>query len=251
MRTLKYFIFFILFFIDSANGFSQEKEEKKSFPMFGTSFGILQPGGFMAERFGLFMTAGFTFDFMLQSEWLFGLDFNYGFTNKVKENTLAAITNDDGFIVNNEGNPADVRITGRLWNLIPHVEYKTRWASVNRNTGIVLGMGAGYTEHRIKFFDYAQTVASLDNQLYRGYDRYSGGPVFRQSVGFLYIGTNRITNFRLDLNLFQFYTKNFRELNYDTGLKDENYKFNFCYSLKGTWILPLYKKSAEGIFYTE
>jgi hypothetical protein len=251
MRNFTHFIPLIIFFISAAEGFSQDKEEKKSFPMFGTSFGVLQPGGFMAKRFGLFMTAGFKFDFMLQSKWLFGLDFNYGFTNNIKENTLTNITNDDGFIVNNEGNPADVRITGRLWYLIPCVEYKTNWANLNMNSGIVLGIGAGYTEHRIIFFDYAQTVASLDNQLYRGYDRYSGGLAFRQSIGFLYIGTNRLTNFRIDLILFQFYTKNFRELNYDTGLKDAHYKFNFCYSIKGTWILPLYKKTAEGIFYTE
>ncbi|MCX8079765.1 MAG: hypothetical protein N3F09_00850 [Bacteroidia bacterium] len=227
------------------------QEEKSSFIMFETGIGALQPVGRFNERFGTFMTAGFQLSGMIQSKWVAGLNFKYGFTSKVKENTLILLMNEDGFVTNNEGNPADIRITGRMWHLMPEVCYKFPWLAVNVNSGLLLGLGAGYAEHRIKFLDYAQTVAALENNLYKGYDRLSGGIILKQNVGYIFIGSNRLTNFRFDLYFMQHFARNLREINYDLGTTDMQPKWYFSGTLMATWILPLYKKSAEGKYFTD
>lgn len=219
--------------------------------MVGTSVGVWQPMGYLYDRFGTFMNAGFDVWWMLKSKWLPGADFKYGYTSRVKEDVLKNLKNEDGFITNNEGNPADLRITGRIWYIIPSLHYKFSVLSVNINSGLLTGAGVGYVEHRIKFLDYAQMVASLNGNLYKGYDRRSGGIILKETVGYLFIGENRVTNIYIGVCFFQMFTRNYRRFNYDEGKTDNQVRMNLAASAQLIWILPLYKKTAEGKYYTE
>jgi len=229
----------------------EEQKEKISFPMVGTGFGIIQPMGYLSARFGTFMQAGFDVSMLIRSRFITGLDFKYAFTSNVKEDVLAPIKTSEGFVINNEGNPADIRISGRMWYLVSDFSFLIPWGAVNNRSGILAGIGAGYVEHRIKFLDYAQIVAALDHSMYKGYDRLSGGIIIRENLGYQFISNNRLTNVKLVLSLSQMMTKNYRGFNYDTGKPDNDLKFNLCFHATLVWILPLYKKTAEGIYYTD
>lgn len=218
-------------------------------PLLGVHFGGQLPFADMANRFGPNIEAGGTFMLKTKKNWIVGIESNYFFGRNVKENVLTQLTNSDGFVIDNEGYPADLRVTERGLGIHLYGGRVFNLASANPNSGLFVTLGAGYLSHKIKLYDAQQKIAAVKGDLAKGYDRLSDGFSVSQFVGYLFLSENRLTNFYAGVNCYQAFTTSVRKLNYDTGLPDTKRRLDVLMGFRVGWILPLYKKKPNDFYY--
>jgi hypothetical protein len=218
-------------------------------PLVGIHLGGQLPFSDMADRFGPNLEAGGSFMYKTRKNWLIGAEFNYGFGRNVKENVLTQLTNPDGFVVDNEGYPADIRVTERMMGI--HVSFGKifKVLNPNPNSGIMVSVGVGYLQHKINLYDAQRKLAAIKGDLAYGLDRLSSGLSLSQFVGYMFLSENRMANFYFGFDCYQGFTTSVRKVNYDTGLPDTRKRLDVLTGFRVGWILPLYKKKPAEYYY--
>ncbi len=225
-----------------------QKDSAITIPMLGVHFSAQFPFGDMAERFGNSFTAGGSFMVKTNKNWLLGVDASYLFGGTVKEDVLFQLTNPDGFITDNEGYPANIRITQRGLLLGLSVGKVFPIFKSNANSGLMLCIGGGYMQHKVHIYDASQRVASLSGDLLKGYDRLSSGFALSQFIGYMHIGRKRMSNFYGGFEFYEGFTQSVRKLNYSNGLPDNENRLDILTGFRIGWILPLYKKEPDDFY---
>lgn len=218
-------------------------------PLVGINFGGQLPFGDLADRFGPNLRAGGSFFIKTKGSWIYGVDAFYMFGRNVKEDVLKELKNSEGYVTDNEGYPADIRVTQRGLGVHAHFG---RIFNVNkrlRNSGIMFTLGVGFLQHKVNLYDAQRRIAAIYGDLRKGYDRLSGGVSFSQFLGYLHLSPNRLLNFYFGVECYQTLGKSFRKMNYDTGMPDTKQRFDGLSGLRVGWILPLYKKRPNEYYY--
>lgn len=218
-------------------------------PFVGVHFGGDLPFGDLAKRFGPNFNAGGSFMFKTKKNWLIGAEGSYFFGRNVRENVIAPLQTSDGFVIDNEGYPADLRLTERGWNTYIVVGKLFNQIGHNPNSGLLCWIGAGYMQHKIKLYDALQKIAAIKGDLKKGYDHLSGGPAMTQFIGYQYLSNRRFVNFYFGFEFFEGFTKSFRMYNYNTGLTDTKQRFDMQIGFRLGWLLPLYKRAPKEFYY--
>lgn len=215
-------------------------------PMVWSSYCLQFPGADMAKRFGINSSVGFQFQIKTKSNWLMGISGDFLFGNQVHEKgMLDSIKTSDGFLISSEGKLVDTRLQERGFSIfITSGKMFPAWGP-NKNSGIAVFLGAGFLEHkiRIELIDgKSNNTPQMSDQMKKGYDRLSYGIAFNQSVGYLFLSNNRITNFYAGLEIMEAFTKNRRTIDYDLMKKDDRLRMDLLFGLRFAWILPIYKR---------
>jgi hypothetical protein len=242
---MKFLVVFIIF----TSTLKAQIDSAMSVPLVGINLAGNLPFADMAQRFGANLKAGGSFHYKTKKNWIFGFEFGYGFGRNVKEDVLKQLKNSDGYLVDNSGYPADLRVTERLTVVHLTAGRVLKLASSNPNSGLMLSFGLGYIQHRINFYDAQYQVAGVKDNLGYGLDRLTAGFSTSQFVGYLFLSENRLLNFYAGFECYQGYTTSIRKLNYDTGLPDTRKRFDALGGFKFGWILPLYKKKPNDVYY--
>lgn len=242
-------LFVLLFLGNQCLAQFAQKDSSFNIPLIGINFSGQIPLGDLADRFGPSFSVGGSFMYKFSSNWILSFDAAYLFGNTVKENVLSQLTNPDGFVTDNEGYPANLRITQR--GLSFHLGGGKLFPvfGSNKNSGILLLAGAGYLQHKVHIYDAQQRVASVNGDLKKGYDHLSAGLSLSQFAGYLYMSKKRLGNFYGGFECFEAFTQSRRKLNYNTGLPDTERRLDVLAGIRIGWILPLYKKMPAE-FYT-
>jgi len=244
-------LFIVVCILLSNFGFSQKNDTSTAIaaPLIGVHFGGNLPAGDLSQRFGPNLNAGINFMYKTKKNYLIGIDCNYLFGRNIKEDVLKQLKNSDGFIVDNSGYPADIRLSERILTLNLYFGKIFNVLSANQNSGLLVNIGAGYIQHRIHFFDSQREIAAINGDTRDGYDRLTNGISVSQFIGYLFLGDSRYLNFYAGLEAYQGFTKSVRKLNYDTGLPDTKNRLDMLYGLRFGWILPLYSRAPKQYFY--
>jgi hypothetical protein len=218
-------------------------------PLLTINFGGQLPAGDMAKRFGPNLSAGGSLLLKTKKNWVVGVESNYMFGRNVKEDVLAQLKTPSGYVIDNEGFPADLRVTqrglgihlvfGKVFNVL----------SSNPNSGLMVTIGGGYLQHKINLYDSQQKIAAVKGDLKHGYDRLTNGFSVSQFIGYIFLSENKLTNFYAGFEAYQAFTQSVRKYNYDTGLPDTKQRLDLLYGFRIGWILPLYKKRPNDFYY--
>lgn len=211
-------------------------------PMITVSFSGQTPLGDLKDRFGENLSVGGSFLFKHRKTWIVGAEGAYFFSKNVKEDVISQMRTSENFIVDNEGYPADLRITERGFNAYIVVGKVFPKLGNNPNSGLVTNFGFGYLQHKIKLYDAAQKIAAVKSEMAKGYDRLSGGFAMNQFIGYMYLSNNRLVNLIAGFEFHEAFTKSYRGFNYDTGLADTKNRQDYLIGFRISWILPLYKR---------
>lgn len=228
---------------------SQANDSIIAAPLIGVHLGGNLPMADLAKRFGPNLNTGMNIMYKTKKNYLIGIDGNYLFGRNIKEDVMKNLTNEDGFIIDNEGYPADIKLSERLLTINLHFGKILPFLSANPNSGLMVNAGAGYMQHKIHFVDVQQKIAAINGDIRNGFDRLSNGLSLYQFVGYIYLSDNRLLNFYAGLESYQGFTKSVRKLNYDTGLADTQGRFDMVMGLRFGWILPLYSRAPKQYFY--
>lgn len=232
---------------------AQIKDTASNIPIFFVNTGYELPGGDMADRFGNNAEIGGGFFFKTKSNWIIGIDGNFLWGDKVKEdNILDSIRTENGEIIGGDGLFADVRISERGLKL-PFVKIGRLWTykiiKANANSGIFFIAGFGMLQHKIKIQDITKTVPQLTGDYIKGYDRLTNGVAITESFGYLYLDKKKRINFFISFEFTQAWTKSRRDYNFDTMTKDETQRFDMLWGIKFGWLIPIYKKVPDEYYY--
>ena len=242
MRTLLLFLLISL-------GLKAQIDSALKIPLVGVHFGGQLPMADLYRRFGPNLNSGLSFTYKTKNNWLFGSRFDYMFGRNVKEDVLKQLKTPEGFVVDNAGYPADLRVTERGTAVYVYGGKVFKWLSANPNSGLMLSLGAGYLEHKINLYDAQKQIAAIKDNMKYGYDRLSVGFSVTQFIGYLFLSENRMLNFYFGVDCSQSFTKSVRKLNYDTGLPDTAQRLDVLTGLRFGWLLPLYKRTPNDFYY--
>ena len=220
-------------------------------PIIDFSYAYKIPGGDLANRFGNHSEIGVSFLFKTRKNFIYGVDWNYIFGNKVKEvDFTSGFRDSNGGILANNGLYSEIYFLERGFTVSAKFGQIFNIFSVNPNSGIMLLGGIGIMQHKIKMEDKFQEVPMLSGDgYYQGYDRLTNGVMFTEFVGYRLLSNRRLINVFAGFEFTQAMTKNRRETNFDTGLKDEMNRMDLTVGFKLGFSLPLYKPTPQEYYY--
>ncbi len=225
------------------------KDSVLRIPIVGLHFSVQQPAGDMSQRFGPNLNVGMPFLFKTKKNLLLGFEGNYLFGSKVKEDVLAGLKTPEGTITTSQGNPADIRVYERGWNLYFSFGKLFPVLSANKNSGVMAMVGVGYMQHKIKLYDAGKNVVQIYGDLKKGYDRLSGGPAISQFIGYMYLSNNQLANFYIGFEAYEGFTTGLRGYQYDLMKSDKAKRVDILYGIRAGWLLPIYKRAPKDFYY--
>ena len=114
---------------------------------------------------------------------------------------------------------------------------------------MLVNVGVGLIQHKIRIEVIGNNIPQLSKEYKKGYDRLSNGLLLTQSVGYLYLSTNRLLNFYIGVECMEGFTQSRRSFDYDLMKQDTKKRLDVLYGGKIAWILPLYKKAPQSFYY--
>lgn len=238
-----------LFLIFIAQFLKAQIDSAMAVPMVGIHLGGQLPAGDLAQRFGPDLNMGGSFLYKTKKNWIVGIESNYFFGRNVRIDVLSQMRSAAGNVIDNEGYPADLRVTERGLTIHPVFGKVFKFLSSNPNSGLMVTVGTGYMQHKVKLYDAQHKIAQVKDELAYGYDRLTVGFSTSQFIGYLFLSENRLANFYMGICAYQGFTKSVRKINYDTGLPDTKTRLDQLYGIRVGWILPLYKRKPYEYYY--
>ena len=226
------------------------REERISFPMIGATAAFQMPGGDMADRFGNNFNIGAVFQWKLKNNWLWGIEGDFLFSDNVKEKIiLDRFMTEDGNIIDGQGQYGTVVLAERGLKLEAKAGKIFPFIGPNPNSGFMTTLGIGYMQHKIYIDTPGSPIPYLEGDYRKGYDRLSTGLSLTEFIGYMNFSNSKLINFYIGIEITQAFTHNIREINFDTGLRDDASRFDQLYGIRLGWVFPIYKRMAEKIYY--
>jgi hypothetical protein len=215
------------------------------------------PGGDFAKRFGFTNQIGGEGGVKLTNNFYGSIGVKFLFGNDIREsvagNVVQLIGSDStGYqtmALGSDGRFYSVRyfergivvplIIGKIFRLGPR----------NHNSGLYVEVGGQFIQHKISINAIGDNVPYLAKPYLKGYDRLTNGIGVLQGIGYRHFSTNRFTNFFIGLEASQNFTKNRRDLNFDTGVKDDSPRLDLLFGAKVGWTFPIYKSAPAKEYY--
>lgn len=209
------------------------------------------PGGDLAKRFGGNSSVGGGVQIKTKKSWLFGAEGNYLFGTRVKDefSILSNISTSDSFLISADGQYADVFLSESGFAVGLKAGKIFPVFGSNPNSGIMVSLQPGFLQHKIKIVNPNNTVPPLRGDYKKGYDEQTNGFSLTEFVGYMYMGNKRLVSFYAGFEFTQAFTKCRREYNFNTRMRDTEQKYDFLYSFRFGWIIPLYKRAPKGYYY--
>jgi hypothetical protein len=255
---MRHALFFALAMV-GLNGWAQKSVQDSAITMGHLSivYSASMPAGDLADRFGFTNQIGGEGGVKLANNFYGSLGVKFLFGNNVREavagNVVQLVGSDSlGYrtmALGADGRFYEVRffergivvpvMVGKIFRLNPR----------NYNSGIYVELGGQFIQHKISINSIGDNVPYLSKPYLKGYDRLTNGIGVVEGVGFRYFGPNRFTNFFIGVEASQNFTKNRRDLNFDTGVKDDAPRMDLLLGAKVGWTFPIYKSAPEKEYY--
>lgn len=248
LRTILSLLLAAAFFTSNAQ--VSIRDSSISTPLLGFSFGVHLPEGDLVKRFGPNSDVGFSYMHKTKKNWIYTGHISYLFGKEVKENgILDSIRDNNGYIIDQNGQYADVRLYERGWNIYAGGGKLFPVWGPNPNSGILAMGGIGFLQHKIRIEDIGNQSPQLTGDYKKGYDRLTNGLAFTEFIGYLYLSNRRLVNFYAGVEFTQGFTQSRRSWDYDLMRKDETKRTDLLWGVRAGWVLPLYKRAANKFYY--
>ena len=243
-------IIFTLVFPMMLSGQLSVKDSVVAINMVSFSGGLQAPLGDLNDRFGANGTAGFAYHFKTNNNVLFGLEGNFLFGSNVDNSDSLAvdIRTEDGFFIDNNGAFASVLIQERGLDIRAVAGKIIPKFGPNPNSGILIKIGVGFLQHRIRFEARENVVPQIEGDSQKGYDRLTNGISISQFIGYQHFGDRKLINFYAGLELIEAFTQSRRDYNFDLMRKDDSERFDMLMGIKAGWVIPIYKRASDKYF---
>jgi hypothetical protein len=251
LLTMKRALLIIFLFYITCSGIKAQvsvNDSSVNATLIGVGYGYYLPAGDMFSRFGNNSLLQLSVDYKLKNYWTLGVNGTYLFGKTVKESIFDSISHDKVFI-NSNGDFGDVRIFERGFTVSAIVGRMFALNKSHPNSGIVLNMGIGFIQHKIRIEVIGNDVPQLSKAYKKGYDRLSNGLLLSQNLGYRYLSGNHLLNIYVGLECMEGFTESRRSFDYDKMERDTKKRLDVLYGAKIAWILPVYdNRGPRGVY---
>lgn len=225
-----------------------------STPLFGVQYGIGWTSGDLADRYGEFNHVGLVAGYKFRGNWYAGVEGNFLFGKKIRMNIpeiFGALVDSKGNITDQNGDIANVQLFTRGLQVNLEVGKVFSRLGHNENSGVMVKIGGGYLNHRMRIETNDQVVPALEKDYKRGYDRLTTGFNASQFLGYLFMSDNNFLNFYAGGFIDEGFTKNRRTYFYDIpGVPaPTETRLDILYGFKIGWLIPVYKRKPKDFYY--
>jgi hypothetical protein len=206
----------------------------------------------LIEKFGYLNHLGFFAGYKTNKNWIWGLDANFIFSEKVNLTGLYDHLRDsNGNISDINGDIAIVVTQARGLNTNLSIGKIIPVLSVNKNSGIYLNAGAGFLTHKIRTETQEHVVPQIELEYRKGYDRLVSGINFHQFVGYAFLGNTSLVKFYGGFYAQQGFTKNRREIFFDQADVPVSKEImrDFQIGFRLGWFIPIYKRKPKDFYF--
>lgn len=206
----------------------------------------------LASRFGYLNHLGFHAGYKTNQNWVWAVDANFMFGDKIKVTTLFDDLKDSyGNLTDISGQVATVLSLARGYNVNLAIGKVIPLANTNRNSGIYIHAGAGYLAHKIRIESRDQIIPQLELDYKKGYDRLTTGLNVHQFVGYAYLANSGIVNFYGGFYFQEGFTKNRRTIFFDEPENPvpTNTRLDVQVGIKAGWFIPIYKRKPKAFYF--
>jgi len=228
--------------------YANAQENKQS--AFAFNYNYQVPLGNLSTTFGDNSAIGISYFLEKTSNIFYGIEANYLFGSNIKDSTIFDnITTSTGAIIGADGHYANVNIMERGFDAYLFAGYAFHFED-NNLSGIYLSQGLGYLQHLIFIDTKNQNVPQLDENMKKGYDRFTNGISGKLSIDYKYYSKKGKFQISVGINYTTAYTKiqrayNFAEnSHYPSGRKWDNLQ-----GFKVEVIIPIRRKNEEKFHY--
>ena len=198
-----------------------------------------------------FMGVGADLALKLKSNWSIETGFNYFFSGKVKgtDSLFKLITNSNGYIMDGDGQPAEIDVDHRMWDMRLTVGKIFPVSPSHRNSGIQAKLGCGYAQRYVFIKNPDNRVAALSGEYKKGYDRLTGGFTLYQFLGYIHLSRTKYTCFYAGIEAYECFSHRQRDWDFSLMRKDDRSFTDVWVGIKAGWVIPLYKKEYQDTYY--
>ncbi len=237
----------------SSFSFAQKEISDSSIfiPSIGIHYGYHFTTGELANQYGNCNAIGTDFNLKFKNQFILGLGFEYFFSDNVKNEIpyFKDIVNDHGYIIDGNGQYAEVFLYHRGFNVQIFTGYQFNFLSPNPNSGPFIQIGTGLMQYKTRIENPEMTAPQINGENKKMYDRLTNGLSLTQFIGYRYLGARNLTNLYAGFEFTQAFVQNRRTYNADYN---ENTKLSYTaimYSFKIGWIIPIYSKAPKKYYY--
>ncbi len=219
--------------------------------MIGFGHGAGVPLGDMSDRFGgHFESTLGLYRFGLSSNSIIGIEASYIYGKSVKEDVLASLKVDNKPLLGINSTYSSILLRQRGNSGYITYEKIFNFGKEGSNSGLKIGVGAGVLQHCIRLQDDTQNNSYLQGDYIKGYDRFTFGPALKQAIGYHANNESYNFNFSLMLEIEEGFTKNIRNVNFDTMMRDDRSRLDILINLKAKFYISVASNaSADDIYY--
>lgn len=204
----------------------------------------------MAKRFGSSYRIGFGLKRKTASNWIWGIKGEFIIGNKIKEDSLLFnVKTKQGGVISQQGDLLNVGVFERGYMLGLQVGKVFPFLQINKNSGPLMLASVGFIQHKIKLFDKDLSFPQLREDYKKGYDRLTNGLYFQDFIGYQYFAKNKLINFYAGFDFVWGMTNGRRTYQFDIARADTQSRNDLLLGFKFGWVLPIYKKNVEEIYY--
>ncbi len=208
------------------------------------------PGSDMANRFGYCFRLGPGIRYKTSSNWIFGGRFEFLTGNQMRDDSLLwNVKTSLGGLITQGGDVLNVGIFLRGYTAGFQVGKILPFWQANPNSGPTIMTSVGFMQYRINLFDRDNAFPQIRNEYKKGYDRLTNGLYLEPFIGYSYYDKKKFINFFAGFNFLLGFTEGRRDYLFDLGRPDTGARFDQLTGFKMGWVLPIYKKNVEEIYY--
>lgn len=250
---LKYFSY-LPFLVFTFWGLNITAQETNQLPIdgsvieFGIGLGTGIPMADMKDRYGSHLNFSLGGNYILPSNWLFNVEFNYLYGEKIKEDVLAPFRTNIGTILGDDEQIADVFLRerglflgGGIGKLFP--------LSSNSRSGIKVMVDGGVLQHAIKFHDERNAATQVRAGRHAGFDRLTRGFALKETLAYKHMSSDKRVNFEVAFDATQGFTSEVRAYNFDTGLPTIKSRLDVILGMRIVWHLTFYTGGSDATIY--
>jgi hypothetical protein len=199
----------------------------------GVNYSRQRPIGILSNRFGDNSSVGFSLTYKFSRNFQIQGSINTLFGSVVNENTaFDTMIGKGGYMLDVNGNYAEVKMYERGYNWHFDIGKIFPLGKFDRNSGLLVSVGAGFIQHKIKYTFQRNVLPQLEGEYAKGYDRLTNGLMLRGFVGYQRIAENKMFNFIAGLEFLNGHTRSRRAFDYDTRRSDKQSRIDNLLGLK-------------------
>ena len=219
-------------------------------PHIGLVFGVMSPQGDWAQRYANFGEMGLMaglkterngYVYLKASSWS-GADVN-------EPGLLSDLMGPDGQIIDNEGDVAQITVTGRGGQFGLGVGKIFGSPPNNPNSGWMVKLGAGSLHHNIHFDYFENRIGPLEDDRVKGYDRMRWGGYGEAFAGYWLMSPNQRINAVVGILGGVAQTASLRSVNFDTLEANPERVWEGWFGLEAGWVFHIYKRASKEYWY--